>query len=156
MFNLKLTNFDPMTGEVIADIEYLFQRYENEKRIYVKKSAAYTKDDIQYYTFAEGKKLFDKLTGETYPDMGDLMVVQGDADIFFLEKLPVLTIGKYEDNMFIFNSNYDHDFLDNPDFVESLDERFIHNDTGLYFSGTEEEYHTVIDKSIIEFNSDNG
>ena len=86
MLNLKLINFDPDTGEPIADIEYLFQRYDNEKRIYVKKSEAYAKDDIQYYILAEGKKLFDKLTGETYPDMGDLMVIQGDADTFFLDK----------------------------------------------------------------------
>jgi len=67
----------------------------------------------------------------------------------------ILTIGKYEDNMFTWNTDYDHDFLDNPDFTESLDERFTHDDTGLYFLGTEEEYRAVIEKSIIEFNKNN-
>ena len=59
-----------------------------------------------------------------------------------------LTIGTYKDNLFEFNPDYDHDFLDNPDFAESLDERFTHDDTGLYFSGNEEEYRAVIDKAI--------
>jgi len=62
-----------------------------------------------------------------------------------------LTIGTYENNQFKFNPEYDHDFLDNPDFVESLDDRFVHDETGLYFLGTEEEYHVVIEKSIAEW-----
>jgi len=48
-----------------------------------------------------------------------------------------LTIGTYENNMFTWNPDYDHDFLDNPDFVASLDESFTHDETGLYFLGTE-------------------
>jgi len=59
-----------------------------------------------------------------------------------------LTIGKYKDNLFEFNPEFDYDFLDNPDFVESLDENFIHDETGLYFLGTEEEYQEVIEKAI--------
>jgi len=59
-----------------------------------------------------------------------------------------LTIGTYENNMFTWNTDYDHDFLDNPDFVASLDENFIHDETGLYFLGTEDEYHAVIEKAI--------
>jgi len=62
-----------------------------------------------------------------------------------------LTIGTYKDNLFEFNPDYDHDFLDNPDFVESLNENFIHNETGLYFLGTEEEYRIVIEKAISEW-----
>ena len=62
-----------------------------------------------------------------------------------------LIIGKYEDNMFIWNTDYDHDFLDNPDFAESLNENFIHDETGLYFLGTEEEYREVIEKAIVNW-----
>jgi len=62
-----------------------------------------------------------------------------------------LTIGTYEDNMFTFNLEYDHDFLDNPDFAESLNENFIHDETGLYFLGTEEEYREVIEKAIVNW-----
>jgi len=59
-----------------------------------------------------------------------------------------LIIGTYEDNMFIFNPEFDHGFLDNPDFAKSLDENFIHDETGLYFLGTEEEYKKAIQKAI--------
>jgi len=59
-----------------------------------------------------------------------------------------LTIGIYENNQFTFNPDYDHDFLDNPDFAESLDDNFIHDETGLYFLGTEEEYKKAIQKAI--------
>ena len=64
-----------------------------------------------------------------------------------------LVIGTYgdEDGQFEFNPDYNHDFLDNPDFAESLDERFTHDNTGLYFLGTEDEYRKVIEKSITEF-----
>jgi len=67
------------------------------------------------------------------------------------EELKMLTIGTYEDNIFEFNPEYDYDFLDNPDFVASLDERFLHDDAGLYFLGTEQEYHEVIKNAIAEF-----
>jgi len=63
----------------------------------------------------------------------------------------MLEIGIYKDNQFEFNPELDHDFLDNPDFVESLDKRFVHNELGLYFDGAEEEYRKVIEKSIIEW-----
>ena len=36
-----------------------------------------------------------------------------------------LIIGTYEDNTFTWNPDYDHDSLDNPDFVAFLDENFI-------------------------------
>jgi len=62
----------------------------------------------------------------------------------------MLTIGKYEDGMFTFNTDYDHDTNDNPDFVESLDKRFVHNEEGLYFQGTETEYWDVINKSATD------
>jgi len=60
----------------------------------------------------------------------------------------ILTIGKYENNIFTWNPDYDHDILDNPDFAESLDENFIHDETGLYFLGTEQEYQEAIEKTI--------
>ena len=68
-----------------------------------------------------------------------------------------LVIGTYgdEDNIFEFNPDYDHDFLDNPDFVASLDDRFVHDKSGLYFLGTEQEYHEVIENAIIEFDKFN-
>jgi len=62
-----------------------------------------------------------------------------------------LIIGTYEDNMFYWNLDFNYDFLDNPDFAESLDDRFVHDETGLYFLGTEQEYHEVIKNAIIEF-----
>jgi len=64
-----------------------------------------------------------------------------------------LVIGAYgdEDGQFEFNPEYDHDFLDNPDFVASLDSRFSHDKSGLYFRGTEQEYHEVIQKAISEW-----
>ena len=66
-----------------------------------------------------------------------------------------LVIGTYGDEagQFEFNPEYDHDFLDNPDFVASLDVRFNHDGTGLYFRGTEEEYSEVIQKAISEWES---
>jgi len=62
-----------------------------------------------------------------------------------------LIIGTYEDNTFTWNPDYDHDSLDNPDFVAFLDENFIHDETGLYFLGTEKEYRVVIEKAISEW-----
>ena len=64
-----------------------------------------------------------------------------------------LVIGTYgdEDGQFEFNPEHDHDFLDNPDFVASLDFRFNHDKSGLYFKGTEEEYNAVIQKAISEW-----
>jgi len=66
-----------------------------------------------------------------------------------------LVIGTYGDEagQFEFNPEYDHDFLDNPDFVASLDVRFNNDETGLYFRGTEEEYSEVIQKAISEWES---
>jgi len=68
-----------------------------------------------------------------------------------------LVIGTYgdEDGQFEFNPEYDHDFLDNPDFVASLDSRFSHDKSGLYFKGNEQEYREVIEKSIVEFDKFN-
>ena len=68
-----------------------------------------------------------------------------------------LVIGTYgdEDCQFEFNPDYDHDFLDNPDFTASLDERFNHDKSGLYFRGTEQEYHEVIENAIAEFDKFN-
>jgi len=65
-----------------------------------------------------------------------------------------LVIGTYgeEDCIFEFNPDYGHDFLDSPDFVASLDVRFNHNKSGLYFNGTDKEYHEVIKNAITEFN----
>jgi len=64
-----------------------------------------------------------------------------------------LVIGMYgdEDGQFEFNPEYDHDFNDNPDFVASLDVRFNHDKSGLYFNGTKEEYNVVIQKAISEW-----
>jgi len=61
-----------------------------------------------------------------------------------------LVIGTYgdEDCQFEFNPEYDYDFLDNPDFIASLDVRFNHDKSGLYFKGTEDEYRAVIEKAI--------
>jgi len=70
-----------------------------------------------------------------------------------------LTIGTYENDLFEFNPEFDHDFLDNPDFTASLDERFIHDDSGLYFLGNEDDYRQVIKNAIKEFddfNNQNG
>jgi len=68
-----------------------------------------------------------------------------------------LVIGTYgdEDGQFEFNPEYDHDFLDNSDFIASLDSRFNHDKSGLYFNGTEQEYHEVIENAIAEFDKFN-
>ena len=65
-----------------------------------------------------------------------------------------LVIGTYgdEDCQFEFNPEYDHDFLDSPDFVASLDVKFNHDKSGLYFRGTEQEYREVIENAITKFN----
>ena len=76
----------------------------------------------------------------------DEITISIDGCLSYQEE--ILTIGTYEDNAFSWNPDYDHDFLDNPDFAESLDERFTHDNTGLYFLGTEEEYCEVIEKAI--------
>jgi len=63
----------------------------------------------------------------------------------------MLTIGMYENGMFNWEIEFDDDFLDNPYFAASLDNRFTHDDSGLYFSGSEKEYREVIEKAIRDF-----